>query len=36
VQRSLEGNQMFFEKNEEKINRAAEAVVELITAPEWS
>ena len=36
VQRSLEDNQLFFEKNEEQINRAAEAVVELITAPEWS
>jgi len=36
VQRSLEDNQMFFEKHEEQINRAAKAVVDLITAPEWS
>jgi V/A-type H+-transporting ATPase subunit G/H len=36
LQQSKEENELFFEQHEEKIDRAAEAVMQLITTPEWS
>jgi V/A-type H+-transporting ATPase subunit G/H len=36
LEQTQEGNREFFQTHEEQIDRAAQAVVELITASEWS
>ena len=36
LQQTEEENRLFFEKNERLIDKAGEAVVQIITAPQWS